>query len=201
MPTSNFFTSRANFVGITLALVVLVAHLVLGLGALWPLAAVAAWGAGVALTPTPRQPSLEAPKESDPFRLAMRLHAALTPFSTSGVQPVEAQALRSGEALDWVLQHWDELAEAPEQKIQYATIIEEYLPGLGSAYQQVYSPRDDRAVSQVVESLSIIETEAEKTKAAIIDQNVMELDNHARVLKLQFGRFEGLDPGPTPGTR
>lgn len=79
--------------------------------------------------------------------------------------------------------------------MQYTNIIRDFLPQLERNYQQIYDPREPRAVQQVVESLVLLEQEAEKTKAAIIDHNVMELENHARLLKLQYGKFDdGLMP-------
>lgn len=54
MPTNNggsFFFSRKNLAGIAIATLIIALHLVIGLGAFWPVVAIAGYGAAVALTP------------------------------------------------------------------------------------------------------------------------------------------------------
>ena len=55
---SNFLVSRKNQVGLLLAILVVVLHIAFGFGPFWPVAAIAAWGAGAALTPPPKQQAL-----------------------------------------------------------------------------------------------------------------------------------------------
>ncbi|AIT62278.1 hypothetical protein [Corynebacterium doosanense] len=196
MPTSDqqpFWTSRPNIVGITLALIVVVLHLVVGIGSLWFVAAIGAWGAGVMLTPKPKPRELPAPEMiEDPGVLSTRLHNALVPLRRDDVpHPIRAKAESMAGALGWVLGRWVELDEATEQKMQYTTIIRDFLPGLISGYREVGNPFDPRAVDEVWKSLDLIETEATKTRTAIVDRNLMELESHTRALKLQFGQFDG----------
>ena len=47
----GFLNSPANIVGLILAIAVVLLHLTVGLGFLWPVVAIAAWGASVALLP------------------------------------------------------------------------------------------------------------------------------------------------------
>ena len=47
----GFLNSPANIVGFILAISVVLLHLTVGLGFLWPVVAIAAWGASVALLP------------------------------------------------------------------------------------------------------------------------------------------------------
>ena len=48
---ARYFASRKNQVGLVLAILVVVLHLVVGIGIYWPVAGLAAYGAGAALTP------------------------------------------------------------------------------------------------------------------------------------------------------
>ena len=59
-PVARYFVSLKNQVGLVLAILVVVLHLVVGIGMYWPVAALAAYGAGAALTPARK------PKELPP---------------------------------------------------------------------------------------------------------------------------------------
>ena len=62
---ARYFASAKNQVGLVLAILVVVLHLVVGIGIYWPVAALAAYGAGAALTPA-RKPKELTPAPAEP---------------------------------------------------------------------------------------------------------------------------------------
>ena len=67
---ARYFASAKNQVGLVLAILVIVLHLAVGIGMYWPVAALAAYGAGAALTPSRKPKELPAaPAEPTPVVL------------------------------------------------------------------------------------------------------------------------------------
>ena len=72
---ARYFASPKNQVGLVLAILVVVLHLVVGIGVYWPVAALAAYGAGAALTPARTPKELPpAPAEPTPVVLLSLIH-------------------------------------------------------------------------------------------------------------------------------
>lgn len=204
VPGPPFWRSRANLVGVGLAALVIVIHLAVGLGFLWPIVALAAWGTGALLTPAPKPTPIPAPPPvEDPRQLLHRLAYDCWAKEEMESRPEEirTQVEETKRAVAWVLRHFHELDDAPEQQMQYTNVVREFLPKLEASYRTIYDPHDKRAIGHIVESLSIIETEAKNTRQAIIDENVAELETQARSLKIQYGQFnEGLPPSSSDPT-
>lgn len=193
----NFFTSRKNLVGMILAVLVIALHLAVGLGFLWPVAAVAAWGAGVALTPDPSNAELEARKQPmlpAPIDLGQKLDAALDTLNGAHPpKPVLAQAKEMENNLRFVLANWDDLEAAPQHQQTIWDIVSIYFPDVVKTYLDAPQYRSPEAVEVMTGSLSTLTSAAEKVKRGILDQNLRAMDSQARTLREAFGDLPGLD--------
>lgn len=194
MATSdNFFLSRKNLVGMLIAATILVIHLVLGLGFLWPVVALAGWGAGVALTPGPRQKALEpAPQQVDAESLLRDLDGAARRLYAAGPAPqvLDAMAQLRGTLVD-VLTEWDRLVDVPEQKVVVESMITRYVPDTISGYLEVSDRRHPTAVTVTTASLTILQEEAANIREAAVNDTLRELEDQTRALRIQFGRLPG----------
>lgn len=203
MPTNNpasggnFFRSRGNIVGIVIALVVLIVHFTLGLGFLWPVVAVAGWGAAVALIPDKPKPATPELEDSSPQRLSQTLaDSARELYAMDPPSRIVDSMAALNTSLHWILQEWDDLVHVPETRVTITTMITEFLPGLVHSYSNVPDPNHPRAVERVVESLNLLDEEARSTKQAIIDNNVRALEDHTRSLYVSLGKLpDELDYG------
>lgn len=188
------------------AVVVIILHLVVGLGFLWPIVAVAGWGAAAVLIPDNREhpgPASIQAGHLQPRELANKLRGIAQDLY--GIQPPNAivDSMASlNNSLNWILQEWDELDDVPETRVSITTIITEFLPGLVDSYRDIPDPHHPEAVEHVVGSLVLLEQEANATRQAIIDNNVRELEDHTRSLYLRLGKFpaEGDAEGDTVPT-
>lgn len=193
----NFFTSRKNLVGMVLAVLVIALHLAVGLGFLWPVAAVAAWGAGVALTPAPQSTAVEARKQPmlpAPVDLGQKLTASLATLNDARPpKPVSDQAREMENNLRFVLDNWDDLEAAPQHQQTIWDIVNIYLPEVVSTYLDAPQYRSPEAADVMTGSLSTLTSAAEKVKRGILDQNLRAMDSQARTLREAFGDLPGLD--------
>lgn len=195
--SGSFFTSRKNLVGMILAVLVIVVHLVVGLGFLWPVAALAAWGAGVALTPSPEHKELaHKPQEMlpAPVELNNNLTDVLAPLQRARPpQKVSIQAREMEESLRFVLAHWDDLDSAPQHQQTIWNIVNIYLPEVVNTYVDAPQFRSPEAAEVMTGSLGTLTSAAEKVKQGILDQNLRAMDSQARTLREAFGDLPGLD--------
>lgn len=193
----SFFTSRKNLVGMTLATLVIVLHLAFGFGFLWPVAAAAAWGAGVALTPAPKRNELEAPKQPmlpAPVQLENKLEETLRPlFRVRPPRPVGPQARELEQNLHFVLEHWDDLESAPQHQQNIWNIVNIYLPEVVTTYLDAPQYRSPEAAEVMAGSLGTLTSAAAKVKQGILDQNLRAMDSQARTLREAFGDLPGLE--------
>lgn len=193
----SFFTSRKNLVGMTLAVLVIVLHLAIGLGFLWPVAAAAAWGAGVALTPLPERKQLGAsstPMLPAPVELDGKLTEALKPlYDVRPPKPVGPQARELDKTLRFVLRNWDDLNSAPQHQQNIWDIINIYLPEVVTTYLDAPQYRSPEAVKVMSGSLGTLTSAADKVKQGILDQNLRAMDSQARTLREAFGDLPGLE--------
>lgn len=193
MGTSSFFLSRKNLVGMIIAVVVIVVHLVVGLGFLWPVVAALGWGAGVALTPA------ATPKELPPAAKAhdgQSLLADLDRTSRKFYAAVPANEVLDSLAalrgsLREVLLEWENLDDVPEQRVVLEAIVEEYLPSTLRGYLAVTDRRHPQAISQTTESLRLLTEETDRIRQALLHDTLRELEDQNRALRLQFGRLPG----------
>ena len=124
--------STKNLVGLGLAVLALGAHLAVGLGALWPVVVVAAYGVG----------ALVAPRGQVDLRLGLGATASAVELKEqlgllrrslrgpSGRLDPDLRASLDGvlATLDEVVGRWDELSGAPDQQHTVAQMIADYLP-------------------------------------------------------------------------
>ncbi|HZK31868.1 MAG TPA: hypothetical protein VFC72_03040 [Corynebacterium sp.] len=201
MPTSDpdgkrtFLFSRKNIVGVIVAAVILVVHVIYGLGFLWPVVAVAGWGAAVLLTPEAKQPAAEVKNPSilPPEHLERGLDQSIERlYSINPPAEIDQEMTRLSDVLRWLFGRWGELDGAPEQQMTLTTMVQEFLPGMVERYLSIPDLHHPQAVADVVDSLQILREEAEETKQAVIADNVRQLEDHTRALRLQFGRLPGL---------
>ncbi|MDK8794612.1 hypothetical protein QP968_02655 [Corynebacterium sp. MSK041] len=193
----SFFSSKKNMVGMGLATAVVGAHVVVGLGFLWPVVAAAAWGAGVLLTPAPRQKAL--PANTSPLlppgkQLDQKLYKVLQPlYRVEPPESVHLQAIELEETLRFVLHEWDDLEAAPQHQQTIWNIVNIYLPEVIATYLDAPQYRSPEAADVVTGSLTTLTNAAEKVKQGILDQNLRALDSQARALREAFGDLPGLD--------
>lgn len=188
----NFFNSRGNVLGMILAITVILVHLVFGIGFLWPVVALATWGAAVALIPDGggRADALESGSRNsmEPRELEAKLSRQREHLGRGkGAAPVVRELQAGEDSLRAILREWDHLNDFPEQQVVVSCIIEDYLPAVIDSYLQVPESARERAVPPTVDSLKMLWQEAERIRAAIGEDNVRALENHREMLRMQFG--------------
>ncbi|QYH19785.1 hypothetical protein JKI95_01085 [Corynebacterium aquatimens] len=194
---ANFLVSRRNQVGLLLAILVVVLHLAFGLGYLWPLATVAAYGAGVALTPPPKQKELPpAPVTPTPVLLDQALtETSKRLFSAGPPTPILAQVRELENNVRFVLSQWDHLEPTPKHRQTMWNIVKVYYPEITTTYLDAPQFRDQSAVNVMVDSLSTLTQAAGRIKAGILDDNLRAMDSQAQFLRNELGALPGLDGG------
>lgn len=197
-PVGPYLASRRNQVGLLLAIVVVVLHIAFGFGAYWPIAALAAYGAGAALTPPPKQPELgPAPVVPTPQLLADTL-AATTQRLLAAAPP--AGVVKRARELDanarFVLGEWDHLEPTPGHRQTMWNIIQVYYPEITATFLDGSHYRDPRAVAVMVDSLTTLSQAAGRIKQGILDDNLRAMDSQAQYLRTQLGALPGLDENP-----
>ena len=203
MPTSNsgFFTSRKNIVGMLVATSVIVVHLVAGLGVFWPLVAVAGYGAGVLLTPSRPAPAIKrAPRVEleQPCRLRQRVRDQRRVLLDTRVpEPVSSSMAELEHALERVLDNWGHLVDFPEHQVTVRSMILDYIPSVVQAYLAIPDRRNAQAIGDIIGSFDLLRGEADSIYEAIIRNSLNRLEDHNRILHMQFGRLplEGGDRG------
>jgi hypothetical protein len=190
---TSFFRSRKNLVGMIIAVLVVGLHLVVGLGVLWPVVALAGWGAGVALTPGRQQPELPpAPARPSAEELRDRIrHETHWLYGSGPAHEVVDSMAALKVSLDDVLAEWDRLADVPEQRVVVETIVNDYLPGTLGRYLAVSDRTHPTAVTETAESLTILREEVERIREAVVSDTLRDLEDQTRALRIQFGRLPG----------
>lgn len=207
MPTSNssksssFFTSRKNIVGMTLAILVIIIHLVAGLGILWPVVAVAGYGAGALLTPRRQAEELPAqlqapPRHAAPQELRKVMGRQAGKLSDNKVPWIVHEAvIQLDDALNMVLDHWEHLVDFPEYQVTVRSMILDYIPSLVDTYLKIPDFKNPRAVEDMVQSLKLLQAEADSIYQVITEIGLNNLEDHNRILHMQFGKLP-LDENP-----
>ncbi|SDS10432.1 hypothetical protein [Corynebacterium timonense] len=204
---SEFLRSRKNQVGMVCAILVVVLHIAFGLGFLWPIAAVAAYGAGAALTPPQKQKELPpAPLVPTPQLLEdayRRTTAQLR--QAEPVDDVLYQAYALEDNIRFVLGQWEHLEPTPQHRQTIWNIVKIYYPEVVGTYLAAPNFREERAVAVVVDSLSTLTQAAERIKNGIVEDNLRAMDSQANFLRVELGELPGLDDAysnddaPDPG--
>lgn len=201
--STNFLTSRKNLVGLgAAAAAVVLGHLTFGLGALWGVAALAAWGAGVSLTPEAKPKALPTPRpEPTPLKLQRTLRLSVDKLRAARPpSEVMTQARTLDQSVRFVLAEWDDLETSPEHQQNMWNIVEIYLPQVIETYLDAPNLELPAAVEGVVDSLVTLTKASDNIKQAILDNNVRELNSHARMLRSKFGNLPGLNDEPPSGS-
>lgn len=187
-------------------------HLMVGLGLLWPVLVVAAWGSGVALTPTEKPRT----RSETPEKVAPPERDALDPQVLTAYLSAEHQLLRQAEppenlrqtmqslrdCLERILEEWEHLDDYPEHQVIIAAILSEDLPNKLNSCHHVPGSARRRAANSVVASLALLQKEAEEIRATIGEEDIRALEQHHELLQLQFGHLRGPGRGfQLPGKR
>ncbi|MBA5243645.1 hypothetical protein [Corynebacterium haemomassiliense] len=192
---ARYFASPKNQVGLVLAILVVVLHLVVGIGVYWPVAALAAYGAGAALTParTPKELPV-APAEPTPVVLERSLQE--TSRRLGGARPprqVMAQARALEDTVRFVLSEWEHLEPTPEHRQTIWNVVKVYYPEVVDTYLDAPQYRDASAVRVVVDSLTTLTRAAGRVRQGILDDNLRAMDSQAQFLREELGELPGLD--------
>lgn len=189
----RYFISAKNQVGMVLAILVIVLHLVVGLGNLWPVAALAAYGAGAALAPAPKRRELT---ESQPTPVVLEESLRRTSAQLAMARPpreVMAQSETLQEYVRFVLAEWDHLEPTPEHRQTIWNVVQVYYPEVVKTYLEAPQYRDPAAASVVVDSLSTLTRAAWRIRQGILDDNLRAMDSQAQFLRQELGDLPGLD--------
>lgn len=202
----GFLNSPANIVGLVLAIAVVLLHLTVGLGFLWPVVAIAAWGASVALLPrqskvaqksvsSAPKPEIPQRRPLNPSELRRNLHRTLGRLFDA--QPGEAlgnAANDLGATLESVLSEWKYLKDYPEQKVVIGGIIQEYLPQTVNSYLAVPERLRHKAENPARESIDLLHSAVQKIQDAIGQDNLIALEGQRDTLAIQFGKVVDYEP-------
>ncbi len=202
----GFLNSPANIVGLILAIAVVLLHLTVGLGFLWPVVAIAAWGASVALLPrqskgaqksvsSAPKPEIPQRRPLNPSELRRNLHRTLGRLFDA--QPGEAlgnAANDLGATLESVLSEWKYLKDYPEQKVVIGGIIQEYLPQTVNSYLAVPERLRHKAENPARESIDLLHSAVQKIQDAIGQDNLIALEGQRDTLAIQFGKVVDYEP-------
>ncbi|WP_256019711.1 hypothetical protein [Corynebacterium sp. CCUG 65737] len=198
----NFFTSRKNKVGMSLAALVIILHVILimatgvGLGFLWPVVAVAAWGAGVALTPPSAPKAIAAPAPTEPINVQLNRDVRNTLRELVRAKPPERVLNQASELEDnmrFILDEWDELQSTPEHQQTVWNIVKIYLPEVVNTYVNAPQYHSAEAAAVMEDSLSTLTGALERIKLGVVDHSLRTMDSQARTLRETFGNLPGLD--------
>ncbi|MGI0540938.1 hypothetical protein KIP68_01290 [Corynebacterium aquatimens] len=177
------------------------------------LAGAAAWGAGVLLTPPPKQPQQKAlgPGSSAsakpprryvpaPVLLEEKLTAVAKNLRRAAPpQPVLDRMYELDTTLRFVLSEWDHIDSTPEHQQTVWNIIDIYLPEVVNTYIDAPQYQSAEAVAVVTDSLQTLTGAARRVKDGILDDNLRAMDSQARMLRETFGNLPGLDTGYQQG--
>ena len=198
----GFFASRRNIVGMVLAVLVIVGHLAVGFGAFWPVAAAAAWGVGVLLTPADRTPdgtgaleSLDARpavvKRNSPEELGRDLRRRIEGWSTSPLpQEVRDEIVLVHAGLVEALGNWSRLESMPHHRSVVAQIINSDLPEVVDGYLAIAPDRRFAATEDVVDLLDLLAHQVDRVNFdadGIADAEQRELERKRLEMELRFG--------------
>ncbi|MEJ5998809.1 hypothetical protein [Corynebacterium sp. H130] len=196
MDTNNWFFSRRNMVGMVLAIVAIVVHLVVGLGTMWPVIALSAWGIGVALTPAAPQPALEEPRT-----LVDAIEESTVRFRNLGVGQSSERELGQ---LSWTIgqleRHMDELAAQPILLQTVNEIAFSHVPTLVTAFEEVPDIARSQGIDELDQSLHFLNMESSKILNAIVQQKFKGLEDQRSQLEEKFSGVKLYLDGPSQGS-
>ena len=204
--STPFLLSRPNLVGVIVAVLIVIIHVTVGLGALWPLVAVCGWGASVLLVPAPAQKQLPpAPAVPTQVQLEQTLEATLRKLEAAEVpDKVAAKADELRTAVKFVLFHWDDLEDEPNHQLTMSDVVQVYFPQVVNDYADVPNVLHPDAVASVVSALDSLIDAVSRIRTAIVQDSLDTLSSNAQLLRDRFatnplGPFTS-EGGDSPGT-
>lgn len=203
MAISRYLLSTKNIAGLALAVLAVLAQLVFGLGPLWPLIAIAAYGVGALLAPgTPVLAVLGSGGGASREELEDRLKAL---SRTVGDKRLENDLMTSLSTvltnLRDIVSRWDELGAAPDQRHTVQQIIGDYLPTSLESYLKLppgYTSQNSKPHDELLDQLRLLNTESGKIRDAVYARTLDALSDQGRFLREKF-RTSSLDLGPGDG--
>jgi hypothetical protein len=196
----RWLESGKNIVGSGLAAIAVVVQLIIGLGPFWPLIVVAAYAVGALLWPRDRlNLTLALGENASADDLKAQL-GQLRKTSTSQATRLGADVAKAlGDllgVLDEIVSKWDDLLVAPDQAHVVQQMIVDYLPTSLQTYLNIpatyaLSSRvagKKSAHDELLDQLALLETEAEKIRAAVYSKDLDALGDQSRFLQAKFGK-------------
>lgn len=194
--STNYLLSRKNQVGLLVAILVVVLHIAFNFGPFWPVAALAAYGAGAALTPPPKQQALPPAATPTPALLGEALRETSAQlYNAAPPAAVVRQAKELEANVRFVLGEWDHLAPTPEHRQTIWDVVKVYYPEVTKTYVSAPQRQDPRAAAVVTDSLTTLTSAVGRIKQGILDDNLRAMDSQAKFLRNQLGALPGLDGG------
>ncbi|MCL2466286.1 MAG: hypothetical protein FWF21_03355 [Micrococcales bacterium] len=202
-PAVRWTTSTKNLVGLGLAVVAVGAHLLVGLGVLWPVIVVASYSVGALLAPRDRVGlHLDLGARPSAAQLAEQLHVFARKLPSGRLDlALRARLDEVIGNLEQVVASWDKLAGAPEQQQMITAMITDYLPTSVETYLNLpralttgTGVRRD-AHDELLDQLGILAAESARVRDAVYARTVEALANQGQFLRDKFRR-SGLDLGP-----
>ena len=184
---SSFFRSRQNLVGVVVAFLVIIVHIVVGLGVLWPLVAICGWGAGVMLTPKKQPPAIE--MKAIPLQTGLKRTLTTTMRKLDKAE-VPDRVMDTAKDLQrntkYVLANWDDLEGQPEHQLTINDVVNVYFPQVVGDYIDVPNKLHPDAVESVVKSIHSLDQAVERIRDGIIRHSLDTLSSNAKSLESKF---------------
>ncbi len=194
--------SSKNILGSVFAVGAIGAQLVFGLGVLWPAIVGASYLVGALVAPRDRvdlRIGLGAGASADDLKEQLKvLRRAMKGQARRLEDDANTILTRILDALDEIVVRWNDLASAPDQRHVVERMIIDYLPMSIQTY--VNLPRTFALQSRVagkktahdelIEQLSILDTESDRIRTAVYTRDVDALSDQSRFLREKFGRSE-----------
>jgi hypothetical protein len=186
---SRYLSSRKNLAGMAGAVLGVGLHLAGVIGDLWPVVAVALYGAGALVGPSdpkPEPPLIDALR-ADAAALRSGLRRDLPPGAAgavTGMLDVLAQVL---DRLEKVADSEADRVAAPERLARVASIVRDDLPACLATYGARTPRSADRAAAELVEQLGIVAAEVDRLAAEVPDLDVRRAEELTDELRRRYG--------------
>ncbi len=207
----RWLESGKNIVGCVLAVVAIILQVTIGLGAFWPFIVVGGYLVGALLWPRDRlNLTLALGESASADDLKAQLAQLRKTMSSQGAR-LGADVTKSLgnllDVLDEIVTKWDDLLAAPDQSHVVQQMIVDYLPTSLQTYLNIpatyaLSSRvagKKSAHDELLDQLALLETEAEKIRAAVYAKDLDALGDQSRFLQTKFGK-SSLDLPSDPST-
>lgn len=187
-----FMASRPNLAGLAAFLVVFLAVVALSQS---PAAAVLAgllgYGFGYLLTPHHRRTYSsgipvhgatreDMARELAEFQRRVRTHRSRLPPSADG------QLTILGANLSEMIDRWDGVKQAPEQRTALESIVYQYLPNTLDVFLELPDSAKPAAAPEWTHQLQLLATEVTRSRDAVLKHDLESMRSNGRVLEQKF---------------